>query len=117
MNTSIIQEHLNNNQKVFVDLYEHHVLLQVTLDNIHLIKSVDISDEMLDDETYSTSDQESKRQYFSQDFNESYNTDVLSQSQIIRMNKHVDEMRQMLDEMNVVKIYHIDCEADVYIIE
>ncbi|MNW06052.1 hypothetical protein D3C71_2023940 [compost metagenome] len=71
---------------------------------------------MLDDETYEQT-QESKKEYFSQDFNESYNTNVFSQSQIKRMNKHVEEVREMLETKTVSKIYHIDSEADVYIID
>lgn len=105
--------YLNNDKKVFVEVYEHYILLQVTKDNIHLIKTLDLSDEMLDDESYNMT-QQSKISYYSQDFG--YNTDVLGEGAIALRNRFVEEMKTFLSSVSVDKIYHIDCEADVYIV-
>ena len=106
--------YLNNNKKVFVEEYEQHMLTEITLDNIHLYKTVDISDEMIDDENMT---HDNKIEYYSQDFNQSYNRDVLTEQQIDKCERHAQQMRDFLSQVSVSKIYHVDCEADVYIID
>lgn len=113
MNKSIIQEHLNNNQKVFVDLYEQHELVEITHENINSFKTVDISDESLDDETHTTTTQESRVEYYSQQFSH-HNDD---ENKVKKFFSHIQDMKDFTTKMSLVKMYHIDCEADVYIIE
>lgn len=113
MNTSIIQQHLNNNHKVFVDLYEQHQLIEITNVNINSFVTVDISDDSLDDETHKTSTQQSRVEYYSQEF--SYDHD--DQNKVNKFFSHIEVMKDFTTEMSLVKMYHIDCEADVYIVQ
>lgn len=108
---SVLMSHLNNDKKVFIDLYESHVLIQVTKDNIEHFTHVDLSDEALELEN---STKESKIEYHSQQFD--YNTHCFSQQEIEQQERHRKEIVDMLNEFEVEAIYHVDCEADVYVV-
>lgn len=93
----ILINHLNDNKKVFVHSYNNfQELFEVTKTNVDSFSTVDISDDMLDDTTVHT--HEERVEYF---------TVHMKQDKIVKM----------LNELSLVKMYHVDCEADVYILE
>lgn len=107
---NILMSQLNDNKKVFVDLYEQQVLLQVTKDNIDMISCVEIDDDSLEQIEAS---QQSRVEYFSQNFE--YRTDCFSQHKIDEMKKHTQEMLTCLSKYEMSQMYHVDCVADVYV--
>lgn len=111
MTKNILLTHIDNNRKVFVDDYERHVLIQVTKDNIDMIKYIDLSDESLE---LTDSTKESKIEYHSQTLE--YNRDCLKQYQIDQREAHRHEVLEMLNKYDVCEIYYVDCAADVYIV-
>ncbi len=103
MNKSIIQQHLNNNEQVFVDVYNKQKLVQITNENINQFDVVDISDQYL--EVDLINNHQDKQDYYKQ------------QNELFNQNQHFDYMNnQFLKTYQIKKIYHIDSEADVYIV-
>lgn len=111
MTKNIMLSFLNENKKVFVDLYEQHVLLQVTKDNINIVQVVDLTDDSLE---LTNETKEMKLSYFNQQM---YFSNSFTTEQVNRRLHHRDEMINMLTSHDVCQIYHIDCEADVYVVD
>lgn len=99
----IIMKHLDDNMKVFVDVYEKD-LYEITKLNIDSFDLVDISDEMLDNETYKRTHEERLKYFISQD----------EYWKSVSINK---KMIEMLKRHTMIECYHIDCRADVYIVQ
>lgn len=108
----VIKNHLNNNQNVFVVIYDEDQLIQINKDNIDTFDEVDLNDQFLE------SSQMTKQNiidYYSQKFD--YNENALSQQEIQKHKKMCDDIIELINKSNdVIMSYHIDSEADVFII-
>lgn len=109
MNKETIKAQLVDH-KVFVVVYETNELVEITNENVDDFDRVD-----LDEVDSSNMTKESIVEYYSQPFE--FNRSVVDEAEIQSHEVLVRDVLDLMSKVNVIETYHVDCEADVFIVQ